>query len=151
MTEQKPKSVLNLKRGRQAEKLNSIHSVSSLKSLLSENTKQSTTKYATYMVKALGLLYDVQRKDSVALVQPLESLVKMTKAAFVIEESASERMSEHLQVLLADALICQSLVYYLMSDVINSFRLLEGLQDSKFGQFASDLTYIYEQGADLIV
>ena len=39
LTEQKPKSVLNLRRGRQAEKLNSLHSVSSLKSLLSENTK----------------------------------------------------------------------------------------------------------------
>ena len=67
-----------------------IDTVSSLKSLISEQSKHFLTKFASYMVKAISLLYNFDCKDterSLELVQPLEALTKMTKALQVIEDS----------------------------------------------------------------
>ena len=45
------------------------------------------------MTKAVALLYDTEQKESVELVQPLESLAKMMKAMHVIEESGADSLS----------------------------------------------------------
>jgi len=52
---------------------------------------------------------------------------------------------------MADSCLCQSLVYYLMSDTINALKLLKSLLGGQFHDLAVSLTQLYEEGADLIV
>ena len=62
--------------------LQRIDTVSSLRSLMAEQSKLSLAKYESYMLKALALVYSTDNKaEQLTLMEPLEALAKMYKAA----------------------------------------------------------------------
>jgi hypothetical protein len=70
---------------------------------MSEHSKHFLTKYTTYMVKAISLMYDCGEKENLVLSEPLEALTKMTKAVQVIEDSNQTELSKWL---LIDCTLC---------------------------------------------
>ena len=64
-----------------------VETYSSIHTLLAEQQEHSIAAYASYMVKALNLLFDKESDEEVRLDQPLETLAKINKASHAIESS----------------------------------------------------------------
>ena len=57
---------------------------------MSAQSKHQVEKFATYIIKAIKLLFNSESQSRVELVEPLETLAKMSKASHAIQEALDD-------------------------------------------------------------